>query len=182
MKKDLLASFIVISLVIWSCEPFKKSSVMESEMINQVKLTLTSTTDTIVSNWTDLDGPGGNLPILPDTIKLKLGQTYQGTIQISSTVNGQLMDATNEIRTNSNAHLFCFDISSLKLPTPKLSIIRTDRDSKGLEIGLQTEWNTGASTDSGMIWVHLKHQPSIKNGSCDIGETDIEVQFPYSVR
>jgi hypothetical protein len=31
----------------------------------------------------------------------------------------------------------------------------------------------------GDVKISLKHQPGIKNGSCDIGETDVELLFPF---
>jgi len=30
--------------------------------------------------------------------------------------------------------------------------------------------------------IALKHQPGIKNGQCDLGETDVEVEFPIVIK
>jgi|GEM_PF-2626977 hypothetical protein len=36
--------------------------------------------------------------------------------------------------------------------------------------------------DFGRIVVRLKHQPGIKTGSCEPGDTDVEVSFPYFIK
>jgi hypothetical protein len=35
--------------------------------------------------------------------------------------------------------------------------------------------------DFGVVVVRLKHQPGTKNGTCAVGDTDVEVTFPYKV-
>src|SRR3990167_2160051 len=81
-----------------------------------------------------------------------------------------------------NEHPFCFrgkgrhtrfdcdwssDVCSSDLPT----------NSDGTyEVGLLSSWVTQAIS-TGETTITLKHQPGVKNGQCDPGETDIELTF-----
>jgi hypothetical protein len=67
------------------------------------------------------------------------------------------------------------------LPPTGLNITPTDKDKNNLPIGLNTEW-TCSGADFGRIVVRLKHQPGIKTGSCEPGDTDVEVSFPYFIK
>jgi len=72
-------------------------------------------------------------------------------------------------------HLFCFTPSGANV-----SITRTDSDGV-YELGLQSQWITGAASD-GTTQIVLKHQPGIKDGSCSPGETDIELNFNTKIQ
>jgi hypothetical protein len=69
----------------------------------------------------------------------------------------------------------------MTMPPTTLTIARTDKDLNGLELGLNTLWNA-QSRDFGSVKTSLKHQPNIKNGQCDVGETDVEIEFPFVVK
>jgi hypothetical protein len=56
-----------------------------------------------------------------------------------------------------------------------LDITRTDSDGE-FEVGLESLWEAGA-TSSGTVMVTLKHQPGVKDGTCEVGDTDVEVVF-----
>ncbi len=62
-----------------------------------------------------------------------------------------------------------------------LGEIKTHLDGNGLELGLAADVTT-TSASNGTFTISLKHQPGIKNGSCDIGETDVEVAFVLEVK
>ncbi len=65
--------------------------------------------------------------------------------------------------------------------TAGTTVTITDQDGKGLELGLATDVTT-TSENNGTFTISLKHQPGIKNGSCDVGETDVEVAFVLEVK
>lgn len=161
--------------------------VEEGELITTVQLTLNLPGDSgKVYTWQDLDGPGGSSPSLPDTIKLSQitpgGSSYFGKLEFFNKQSGKNENITLEIQNEKNNHLVCYEVSSLSMkPSSGLNISAADKDDKSLPIGLSTTWTTKAA-DFGDIWVRLKHQPNSKTGSCDIGETDVEVSFPYVIR
>ena len=70
--------------------------------------------------------------------------------------------------------MFCFDVVDAHV-----NINRTDTDGT-FEIGLQSEWVT-TTASTGTVTVSLKHQPGIKDGTCDPGDTDVEIQFPIVI-
>jgi hypothetical protein len=157
----------------------------EGELITTVKLSLSVAGGTpMVHTWQDLDGAGGNAPVLPDTIKLGQitpgGDAYVGTLEFWNEQNGNKEDITLEVKNEAQDHFVCYDISSLSLPPAGLSISATDKDKNNLPIGLSTEWKP-MGKDFGVVVVRLKHQPGTKNGTCAVGDTDVEVTFPYKI-
>jgi hypothetical protein len=157
----------------------------EGELITTVKLSLSVAGGTpMVHTWQDLDGAGGNAPVLPDTIKLGQitpgGDAYVGTLEFWNEQNGNKEDITLEVKNEAHDHFVCYDISSLSLPPAGLSISATDKDKNNLPIGLSTEWKP-MGKDFGVVVVRLKHQPGTKNGTCAMGDTDVEVTFPYKI-
>jgi hypothetical protein len=157
----------------------------EGELITTVQLSLSVAGGTPTQyTWKDLDGPGGNAPVLPDTIKLGQvtpgGNPYVGTLTFLNQQNGQLQDITLEVKNEAQDHFVCYEVSSITMPPVGLTIVATDKDQNNLPIGLSTEWKP-LGKDFGVVVVRLKHQPGIKNGTCAVGETDVEVTFPYKV-
>ena len=57
-----------------------------------------------------------------------------------------------------------------------VTILRTDLDANSLPIGLLSKWTT-TGVSSGTTTIRLRHQPGVKDGTCDPGETDIELDF-----
>lgn len=165
------------------CKPIQN----EGELITTVSITIGTTGSAGTTyTWKDLDGIGGNDPILPDTIALSTittgGDPYWAKLEFFNEQNGQKQDITLEIQNESHDHLICFDISSLTMPpTIGLNIVSTDQDKNGLPIGLTSSWKAKA-TDFGNVAIRLKHQAGIKNGTCTPGETDVEVSFPFRIK
>jgi hypothetical protein len=182
MKKSFIfLSALSLLFILAACEDHNDDDHKheESESITKVSLTLIDSTlkDTIRVFWSDVDGIGGTKPILPDTIVLKPNGDYLASIMFEGKVDGHNHDITEEIQAEANDHLLCF--APLHLPNViALEIIRLDLDGKGLEIGLKSRWKNRAQM-LGDVKISLKHQPGIKNGSCDIGETDVELLFPF---
>jgi hypothetical protein len=85
-------------------------------------------------------------------------------------------DITEEIKEEADEHLIVY-----KITAANLSIQITDKDSKNLPLGLLSKWKSG-SISNGHLLVSLKHQPGIKDGSADKGETDVEINFPVIIR
>ncbi len=128
-----------------------------------------------VFSFKDLDGDGGNPPVI-DTIKLNKNQSYTvSAIFLDESDPNDVEDITVEILEEDNEHLICFDIENID----GLTIRRTDSDGT-YEVGLASMWNVSdtAVATNGIVRLTLKHQPGIKDGSCAPGDTDVEVDFP----
>jgi len=178
-----VAVLLTLATIMNSCG----DKVEEGELITTVQLTLNIPGDTgKIYTWQDLDGPGGNNPVLSDTIILGQvtpgGNPYSGILEFYNKQGGKNENITLEIEKEKNNHLVCYEVSSLTMqPQSGITVSIIDKDDKSLPIGLKTEWKT-KTTDKGEIWIRLKHQPNSKTGSCDVGETDVEVAFPYVIR
>ncbi len=146
----------------------------ETELITTMRLTFSDVNgQQTTASFSDPDGPGGNDPSI-DTIALPFdGAPYTVNIEVLDESDpDDVEDITAEIEEEDNEHLFCFTPSS-----NNLSVAYNDEDENGLAVGLQTTW-TLQDVFNGSIKIELKHQPGEKDGSCGIGETDIEVTFP----
>ena len=184
MKTNKIAfAGILLMLVFAACKKEKSPAtnpplpVVEEELITTLKITFTDTSGVnpdVIAIFRDIDGPGGNEPTAFDTIRLKPMSTYFAIIQVLNESVSPSIDVTAEIWEERTSHLFCFAATGLSL-----TIARTDTDGSH-EVGISSKWTTGSAT-TGSVMVSLKHQPGIKDGTCLVGETDIEVNFPTIV-
>ena len=182
MKKQILVFSSIVLLGLAAC---KKDEVVietppvvnEEELITTFKVTFIDTAG-IQGNYTatfrDIDGPGGIAPTTFDTIKLKANTVYSATIEFLNESVSPVDTITYEILEEAVDHLICFNPSNINA-----TILRTDSDGT-YQIGLQSLW-TLAGISSGNVVISLKHQPGIKNGTCDLGDTDIELNFVVKV-
>lgn len=181
---QLLLCFIASILILASLNGCKKDKnktedppkTIDFELITTVKISFTEQGN--VSNkqifyFKDPDGVGGQPPVQFDTIKLEANKIYNCVLEFFDESNpDKKVDVTEEIKQTVTEHIVCF--------TPKiganLTIKRTDSDGK-YEVGLSSKWTTG-NASTGSVLVVLKHQVGVKNGQCEPGETDVEVDFP----
>ncbi len=149
----------------------------EEEVITTLSLEFTDVNGiepSLTATFRDPDGDGGAGPDIFDDITLQAGTTYQVSLVLLNETVSPADTISNEVLAEADEHLFCFSPQGLDL-----SIIRTDSDGT-YELGLESEWTAGAA-GSGTVKVELKHQPGIKDGSCEPGETDVEVTFEVTV-
>jgi hypothetical protein len=150
----------------------------EGEVITTLTLTFTDVANvqpTVTATFRDPDGDGGNGPDIQDTIRLMNGTTYDVAVQVLDETTSPIGDITAEILEEDHEHLICFS------PTgANVTIVRTDTDGT-YEVGLQSRWTAGAAS-TGTVQVELKHQPDIKDGTCAVGETDIDVTYVTEIQ
>ncbi len=148
----------------------------EEELITTVQLQFTDTlTQEIkVFKFADPDGDGGEAPTQMDTIILKANTFYNLQLEFLDESKDPFESITEEIEEEADEHLVCFDV------TGNTAVKITDIDKNGLPIGLTSTAETAAN-EEGSIMVSLKHQPDVKDGSCAVGETDVEVLFQLKV-
>jgi hypothetical protein len=173
----VLVIFSIISAILSSCKKEDPETpplpTNEEELITTFKIVFTDPNGinpAYEAIFRDVDGAGGNQPTAFDTIRLKPNSTYNASIQFLNESVSPIDTITNEILQEAGDHLICYNISGANV-----SIQRTDSDGV-FEIGLLSTWTT-LSNSSGNVTISLKHQPGIKNGNCDLGDSDIELNF-----
>lgn len=148
----------------------------EEELITTVELHFTDTTTNqeSVFRFADPDGVGGEDPTERDTVVLDTHAVYTLRIQFLDESKTPVEDITEEVEEESHDHLVCFN------STGSVSVEVLDQDNNGLPLGLLSILSTKGQ-EQGSLTVSLKHQPGVKTGSCDVGETDVEIAFPLKV-
>lgn len=156
----------------------------EEELITTLIYTLTPMAGgtPVVLTYRDLDGDGGNPPVITGG-NLTANTTYNGTIVLLDESKTPAEDITAEVRAEGKEHQFFF-----RSTVSGVTITYTDTDGNGRPIGLSTQLSTGA-TGSGNLTITLRHKPNkaaagvaqgnIANAG---GETDIEVTFNINVQ
>jgi hypothetical protein len=127
-------------------------------------------------NYQDLDGDGGNAPVLSlDT--LLANTTYSGSIRLFNESETPAEELTAEVFDEAEEHQFFFSASG------NSSFAYVDQDNNGFPVGLAFELVTGEA-GSEILSVTLRHQPDkgasgVSDGDITNagGETDIEVLF-----
>ncbi len=156
----------------------------EEEFISTVKLELieAQTNDTLWFQFTDLDGDGGNDPVISiDT--LSTGSIYQANLYLLNETETPADSIHNEVEEEGLEHQVFFQFSS-----NDLSISYSDSDTDGNPIGLETEWETNNETQT-ILTLTLRHEPNkdapgVADGDISQagGETDVEVDFPIYIK
>ncbi|MBL7812980.1 MAG: hypothetical protein JNL57_12225 [Bacteroidetes bacterium] len=167
---------VAFSLLIASACVKKKNN--EEELITTVKLHVQQKgfvgVDTYV--WRDKDGPGGSDPDRTDTVYLDSGRIYVVTAFFLNESGSSPVDITSEIKAEGAEHRVCMETGTAGI----IDFNITDTDGK-YPIGLESEWNTLLRKKS-QLRVNLRHQPDSKDGTCNPGESDVDVTFPLWVR
>lgn len=156
----------------------------ENEQITTVRYELTApgSSTPITIQYRDPDGDGGQAPtITPATLVLAPNVTYTGKIVLLDETKTPASNISDEVKQEADEHIFFYVATGANL-----TVTRTDKDSKNLEVGLETTAATGAANAAGTtgnLKITLRHQPGgIKNGTFAPGDTDVEVNFPVAVR
>jgi hypothetical protein len=155
----------------------------EEELITTLRLTFTpgGGGPTRVMQFADLDGDGGNAPVISSDT-LSATTTYSVAIEVLNESESPAEDITAEILAEDEDHQFFFQVSGASA-----SVAYNDADANGNPLGLSTTWTIGAASNGNVI-VTLRHEPdkgATGVSSGDItnagGETDIEVTFPLVI-
>lgn len=178
--KTKIAIISLITILHFSCKKEKHIVSLplpinnSPELITSIELQFRDSSNTstlITAKYRDPDGPGGNSAIQFDSIKLQANKTYLVDILLFDETKNPVDTISEEIYNERDEHQFFFQHSNA------ISSTYLDVDSKGLPLGLKSKWKTTNATQ-GNSKVILKHQPDgTKNGSVNIGETDVEVTF-----
>jgi len=178
MKSTFYLLFF-FSAVLFSC---KKESVdpNEEELITTVKLEFTDlgTGAKKSFEFKDLDGEGGAAPSKFDEIVLSPGKTYNCEVYLLNESVSPADNITSEVEAEGIDHQIYYTST-----VGGLSITDLDKDEKGLVLGLESKWTTGAAS-TGNVNVTLKHKPGNKAANDPIakGDTDVSIDFKVKVQ
>lgn len=183
MKTNSKLSIIAImacTFAISSCKKEKElPKVVENELITTIKLQFTNTTDAAdvkTFTWKDIDGQGGNPPVI-DEIKLAPNKTYKmEVVKILNETSTPAEDITEEIAEEDYEHLLVYK----PLPIGALTVTITDKDKNNLPVGLKADVRTGSAA-TGTLQVILRHQVGVKNGTEAPGSTDFDITFNVKI-
>lgn len=129
--------------------------------------------------WVDLTPEDANPPTQIDTLKLRASATYNCTISLLDETTNPAGDIGAEIYERRNYHIFCFNTTGLNAG---FTVTRTDVDTNNppLPFGMQNNITSG-TVSSGTLDIIMKHQPNVKDGTCNPGSVDFEVTYPVIV-
>lgn len=138
--------------------------------------------DVVTGTWRDLTPDDLNPPDTSMAIlNLKKNSTYHVTIKLLDETTTPAGVISDDILARGNYHLFCFNVSSSL--GGNLTVTKTDHDTNNppLPIGLQDDFTT-LTASNGVLNILLRHQPNVKDGSCDPGSTDLDVNFQVNIQ
>jgi hypothetical protein len=175
---SILAFLFTFTLLFTGCKDddvIKPDDDNVEELITTVELSFTEDGNTTVFRFADPDGDGGNAPTETDTVKLRANTSYKLAVRfLDESDASDVEDITEEVQEEADEHLVCYSVHG------GTTVTITDKDGNNLDLGLAADVTT-TDAAAGTFTISLKHQPEVKNGSCDVGETDVEVRFALEV-
>jgi hypothetical protein len=180
INKTILALFVLSLFAFSSCKDddvITPEDPNEEELITSVELTFTCVFDSSIVKtfkFADPDGDGGEAPTQTDTISLNANTNYYLAVRFLDESTLNVEDITEEVQEEADEHMVCYTTDA------GTSLTITDKDNNGLDLGLAALVATSEAA-TGTFSISLKHQPDVKDGSCNVGETDVEVDFVLKV-
>jgi hypothetical protein len=185
MKTFLFRSLLLFAVPVafTACDDDKDPApVDENEIITTVTYTLTPVGGgtPLSITYRDPDGDQGSQPgVITGALTLAAGTSYTGALTLLDETKTPAGNTTADILAEADEHLLVYTVN----PAGLLTIARTDKDSKSLEVGLATSVQTPRATVStGIINIVLRHQPGVKDGTATPGSSDVDVSFPVAVQ
>jgi hypothetical protein len=129
----------------------------------------------------DLDGPGGNMPQIQDSLELiwldNFGRNISYNAQIKLYYRNLRVDSI--VQDNAERFIVCFR----NYQTQELDLVRRNQDANGFPLGLESDWITDGDPSNtagiGTIRITLNYQAARKEGLCDAGIRKLEINLPY---
>lgn len=179
----ILGMLLMAVLFIASCKKEKDDEESnENEIITTARLVFTDRSSGATHNflWQDLDGDGGNDPVVQD-ITLRPAAVYDVSLTLLNETRNPPEDITEEVQAESDVHRFYYEIAG----EPGLTIDDLDQDSEGITLGLNSVWTT-AGPGSAMVRLVLRHYPAGGKDETDPvtsskSSTDMDISFTVQV-
>ena len=185
MNNILGFALILLTTVIFtSCMKEDPIIPNEEELITTLIYRLTPEVggDVVELKFVDLDGDGGNAPVISNGI-LQNNAMYSGELSLLNEQSTPSQSITSEVADEGEAHQVFYQSDFSGVNTSY-----NDMDSNGKPIGLSTILET-SQTGSSNLKIILRHEPDkfaprVADGDIENagGETDIEVIFTVNVQ
>lgn len=178
-----VALFFLGVFILSSCKNEDPVIPNEEELITTLTYTLTPVGggDAVIFSFQDLDGDGGNDPIITTGV-LKENTNYSGALELLNETETPPGDITSEVEEEGVDHQFFFIVEGDAEGNAQINY--EDEDANGNPLGLVTTLaTTNAST--GTLSIVLRHQPLKPNDGSLVdagGETDIQVTFNLEIQ
>jgi len=160
----------------------------EEELITTIEITLTPSGGgaPYTVRWRDLDGEGGNHPVV-DRIELDAGTVYNGAVRVLNETESPPENITEEVEEEAEAHQFFYATLGGFSPA---SVTYADKESdyvtnSGADhpVGIAFTLSVPENAATGQLRVTLSHYDDVpKDGVNPSDETDIDVFFGVYVR
>lgn len=182
--QSVIFSLFVLTVLFSACKKDDPVIPNEEEVITTLKYTLTPMDGgtPVVFSFQDLDGDGGNAPILTSGT-IEANKNYTGVLDLLNEQSSPAESITAEVAEEGEDHQFFFQTT-----LTGLEVSYDDRDGNGQPIGLTTNL-IATNSGNGTITITLRHEPNkaaagvadgeIANAG---GETDIAVTFEINVQ
>lgn len=159
----------------------------EEELITTLAITLTPSGggSPIIVRFRDLDGEGGNAPVV-DVLAVTAGTDYNGTVQVLNETETPPENITEEVEEEAEAHQFFFEtLGGFSAAVVEYADKESDYVSNsGADhpVGIAFTLSVG-NAQNGQFRVILSHfDEAPKDGVNRSDETDIDVSFEVLVR
>jgi hypothetical protein len=182
MKKFVL--FLILFSLNFACKKDDVIPTDDNELITTVDLTFTDANKKVNTfSFQDKDGDAKTPPEKFDKIILDKNMVYTMDIKVYDETKNPKEDITEQIKLESDVHLFVFKIE----PVSIFSLKAIDKDKNGLPIGLLSSGTTQNAVGTGKLTLILKHQPPIngkvvKTGNEAGGSSDIDLVFDLLIK
>lgn len=181
-----LSLAVVVSLLLISSSCKKDDPIIpnEEELITTLIYTLTPVAggETVEMTFRDLDGDGGNAPVITGGT-LQANTVYNASLNLLNESATPAENISDEIDEEAEHHQFFFSVAG----SLEMDISYADQDSDGRPLGLLTTVDAG-NVSSGQLTITLRHEPDksatgVTDGDITNagGETDIEVTFDVNI-
>ena len=159
----------------------------EEELITTLEITLRPSSGgaPVTASFQDLDGPGGNEPVVYRLIVMK-GTDYNGSVRVLNETETPPENITEEVEEEAEAHQFFYEtLGGFSVAT----VTVTDKESdyvtnSGADhpVGIQFTLSVPDNAQNGEFRVILSHyDEGPKDGTTQSDETDIDVTFDVEV-
>ncbi len=122
-------------------------------------------------------------PLVEGKLSLLAGSTYKGSFMLFDESQTPSKDITSTIVDEKDAHVFKFSVKENGTTSSTLVITDLDKDSKGLDFGLNFRATTSAVSKptNGVIHVLLEHHDDGNKAGATF-DTDLNRDFPFELQ
>jgi hypothetical protein len=181
IKTYTIASILITGCIIAGLNSCKNDAIpTPAEYVSTMKVVAQnlSTLRTDTFEYVNFNETRPNPPSYVDTIRLSAKSSYSIRIILLDETATPVKYLTDTITARAVDHLMVYNVD----PAPGLiSVQIKDKDSKGLPLGLLSNWATSDSTN-GWLRLILRQQQGHKNGTETPGSTVFEADYPVTVR